>query len=232
MKFFYFPDWKETVDDVKTKFEIISKFGHDVEFISYDMVEKQLSIDDLAYITYSSNGLIIGNAVGAYYGYYVSNIIKAPSLLFNPAFFFKNGGELSSNRGDYKFMDKKIILSSNHDKIDTKRVFKFLRKLGYDNQIKVLDNLTNAISDLDFEVFFAEFQDKYKNYIDNKKKEEKEDSTEDYKVSLKKGTAPNKYWTGGRVQISTNPSANLSRYSEPFTDTIISISPTSVNYDL
>ena len=168
MRIVYLSDWKEKQDKVKLNY--FNTFG-DVVFYPYlDYLNERNLIsfisNDISNDIMNRNdiNIIVGNGMGAYIAFYVSNHIKIPSLLLNPSFFFKNGAELKSSYNNEQFLEKNIILSSKHDSIDTKRTFKYLISLGYDNQIKIIDNLSTKIPQDFFETYFNEFYAKYKNY--------------------------------------------------------------------
>lgn len=171
----YISDWNEKINESKLK--ILSKFGDEIFTPDLDYINNRNIISSLSNnVDFDYNNLIIGNMMGAYLALYVSNITKIPSLLFNPSFYFKNGCELKSVYDQEQFPEKKILLSAKHDIVDTRRTFKYLRELGYDNQLKVFENLKTDIPIDIFEIYFKEFREKYSNFdYPNKPKKDKKD---------------------------------------------------------
>lgn len=178
MRIIYLSDYNEKINDSLN----LNRFGDDVycpnlDYINTRNIIKTISND----ISDGKINLIIGNAVGAYMAFYISNLIKIPALLFNPTFFYKNGCELKSNYCQDQYIEKNIILSEKHDQIDIKRNFKYLKELGYEDQIKIVNNTTQNILKEFFEMYFVEFYDKYKSA-----KEIKPLTSESFVTKLKK----------------------------------------------
>jgi len=169
----YFHGWGGHFDETKNK--ILSKFGDEVYFPDIDYQNMRNLIGCYTNEAYGSKTptLIIGNSLGGYLAYHISNICKFPALLFNPAFFFKNGGELrpNSNSESDGCLDKNIIISLKDEELDVKRTLKFLKENGFDSQIKMYNNLTHQIPIDVFENEFTSFREMYKDFkmVDQKK---------------------------------------------------------------
>ena len=93
MRIVYLSDWKEKQDKVKLNY--FNTFG-DVVFYPYlDYLNERNLIsfisNDISNDIMNRNdiNIIVGNGMGAYIAFYVSNHIKIPSLLLNPSFFLK-----------------------------------------------------------------------------------------------------------------------------------------------
>lgn len=178
MRIVYIPDWGEKIDEHKMK--IMSKHGCDLHVMSIDYINRNI-IQYIEKELFRCPSLIVGNSLGAYFGFYASNNTEIPALLFNPSFYFRNGGELKSEKRNGEFLNKKIILSTKDEVVDTKRSFKLLRELGYESQIKVIDNQIDYQS---FENFFVDF---YMSNIDFKHpmyEQEKKSSKKSYSEKI------------------------------------------------
>lgn len=170
MRIVYLGDWGETKNGIREK--ILGKFGDEIWSPDVLYTHNRNIISNLAdniHCNNSNSNLIVGCGVGAYIGFYISNMVKVPSLLFNPSFYYKNGSELKSQYDHEQFIEKRIILSALDEIIDNKRVYKFLKELGYDYQIKIFDNLTHDISNDLVDQIFTDFRDKYKTFEQVKK---------------------------------------------------------------
>lgn len=166
MRIVYFKGWGEQFDE--SIFNILNKFGDDVFMPDFDYQNSANLIN--AYINEIYNNrkdtIIIGKSLGAYMSYHISNVVCMPSLLFNPTFFFKSGGELkpSGSSSGNEYRDKQFIFTMKDDEIDMKRTFKYLKELKYDDQnIKTYDDLNQIPLDV-FENEFSSFREKYKNF--------------------------------------------------------------------
>jgi len=171
MRIVYFHGWGGHYNEVKAK--ILAKFGDEVYFPEIDYSNSR-NLIQYYYNELCGNTpqLIVGTSLGGYLGFYVSNLLKCPSLLINPALFLKGGVELrpSTDSMSHNFKEKEIIFSGKDEEIDVKRCIKSLKELGYDEQIKIYDHLTHQILLGDcmfFDVFencFTEFREKYKDF--------------------------------------------------------------------
>lgn len=187
MKIIYLGDWNESKNVLKEK--ILTKFGDELWFPEILYTHNRNIISNIAEnICYnglnsnSNSNLIIGCGLGAYFGHYISNITKIPSLLFNPSFYYRSGSELKSNyTNSHEFFEKKIILSTKDEIVDNKRVFKFLRDIGYDKQIKIFENMSHEMPLDFFDYNFTEFREKYKNF-----EQVKNESPKKYKITRSK----------------------------------------------
>lgn len=163
MRIIYLPDWNDKIKE--SRFKIMNRFGDEIYAPDLSYIHNRNLISSISNdVNHNDSNLIVGDLMGAYLALYVSNITKIPALLFNPSFYFKNGGELRAAYDQEQFSEKKIILSAKHNVVDTKRTFKYLRELGYDNQLKIFDNLTQDIPIDLFEMYFTEFRAKYLNF--------------------------------------------------------------------
>ena len=165
MRIVYFHGWGGHYNEVKAK--ILAKFGDEVYFPEIDYSNSR-NLIQYYYNELCGNTpqLIVGTSLGGYLGFYVSNLLKCPSLLINPALFLKGGVELrpSTDSMSHNFKEKEIIFSGKDEEIDVKRCIKSLKELGYDKQIKIYDHLTHQIPIDVFENCFTEFREKYKDF--------------------------------------------------------------------
>lgn len=180
MRIIYFHGWNEHFDETKNK--ILSKFGDEVHFpdIYYSTYKNLIGSYTNEIFGKKNSTLIVGDSLGGYMAYHISNICKCPALLFNPTFFFKNGGELhpNGNSEGNTCLDKNIILSLNDEEIDIKRTLKLLKESGFDSQIKIFDSLTHQIPIDIFENEFSIFRETYKYHKgEDQKKSKKLSST-------------------------------------------------------
>jgi hypothetical protein len=178
MKIVYVQDKDEkTISQEKLK--ILSMFGDEI-FIPKIFYNERNAIQGL-YEELSRNNdfiLLIGEYFGAYIAFYTSNLTQNPALIFNPTFFYKNGGELKSEFNRHCYY-KKIILSAKHPVLDTKRTFKYLKDVGYDNKIKVFEHETPDIPIEIYKSTFVDFYETYKMYV-NPNKEGKDEIRKKY----------------------------------------------------
>lgn len=185
MRILYLPEWGEKIEDAKIK--ILNKFGDDVWCPKIDYIgERNIIYSYAREIQQNGNPtLIIGSSLGGYMAYHMANIVKFPSLLFNPTFYFKNGGEVKRDDGMDEYLEKTIVFSTKSEDIDIKRTVKFLEEYNYKN-IKFYDGLTHIPLDI-FENEFIEFREKHKN-IKGTRNENVKKSSLDYaaKVGVKK----------------------------------------------
>jgi len=167
MRIAYFHGWGGHFNDAKYK--ILSKFGDEVYFPDIDYTNHRNLISSYANELFGSNNptLIVGTSLGGYLGFHISNIVRCPALLINPAFFSKSGGELkpnsnSTNNDDYQ---KQFIFSVKDEEVDVKRCIKMLKDFKYeDAQIKLYPDLTHQIPIDVFENEFSEFREKFKDF--------------------------------------------------------------------
>ena len=192
MRIFYLHGWGGHYDENKAK--ILAKFGDEVYYPTINYQSNRGLISMYANEVYSSSvpTLIVGTSMGGYIGFHIANIVRCPALLINPAFYFRSGGELhpSPNCMANDFLEKEIVFSSKDEEIDTKRSIKYLKDLGYDNQIKIAEGLSHQIPLDVFENLFTEFREKFKDFKGNQNDEKKE-STEyiekkEYKLKVQK----------------------------------------------
>ena len=166
MRIAYFHGWKSTIDERKVK--ILAKFGDEIYYPSIDYQTEKNLINSFANDLYSGPpALIVGSSLGGYLGFHISNIVRFPALLINPAFFLKSGGELrpNTNSSNNDFMDKDIFFSLKDEEIDVKRCIKYLKTLGYeDSKISFFEDFGHRIPLDVFENIFSEFREKYKDF--------------------------------------------------------------------
>jgi uncharacterized protein len=173
MRIIYFHGWGGRLDEAKYK--ILSKFGDEVIYPDIDYKNSKNLINQYSnfiYDKHDSKGrliptLVVGNSLGAYMGYHISNIVRCPALLFNPSFYFKNGGEIRPSVGSSSNPDKskQFILSQKDEEIDIKRTLKFFKELKIeDDNVKIYEDLTHQIPLDVFENEFSEFREKYKDF--------------------------------------------------------------------
>ncbi len=167
MRIAYFHGWGGHFNEVKHK--ILSKFGDEVYYPEIDYTNHRNLISAYANELFGSSNptLIVGTSLGGYMGFHISNIVRCPALLINPAFFSKSGGELkpnsnSTNNDDYS---KQFIFSLKDEEVDVKRCIKMLKEFKYeDAQIKLYPDLTHQIPIDVFENEFSEFREKFKDF--------------------------------------------------------------------
>jgi len=182
MRILYIPDWNEKHNE--KKLELMSKLGAGVQFFPYDIYNHRNFIHIINNELQKCPTLLVGNYLGAYFAHYASNAMRVPCLMFNPSFFFKNSGELKAELKHSEYPEKKIILAMRDEQVDTKRSFKYLKELGYEHQIKIIDNATHEITLDDFENFFGDFYSVYKDFkhpdFDPSKPKERKKEKEDF----------------------------------------------------
>lgn len=171
MKIIYFQGWGEKFDE--KKFKILSKFGDEILYpnINYENDKNIIS----NYVNSDNRySLIVGNSIGAYMAFYISNLIHRPSLLFNPTFFLKNGTDILPWGDILNHIENKnikIILSLKDEKLNFKKTLQYLNTLKLNDEIKIYNELYHDIPLDIFEKEFEEFRKRYEN-IDRKEKEE------------------------------------------------------------
>lgn len=172
MKIVYIQDKDEKVIN-PDKLKILSMFGDEIYIPKFYYVDRNIihSLYNELSGGNDLNYLLVGEYFGAYNAFYISNLMNCPALIFNPTFFYKNGGELKSEYSG-QCHHKKIILSAKHPILDTKRTFKYLKEVGYDNKIKVFEHETPEIPMEIYRGVFGDFYETYKGYInpDNERK--------------------------------------------------------------
>lgn len=187
MRIIYLHGWGERYNEELEK--ILSKFGDEVFFPTIDYQNNTNLISSLANEAYSKKvpTLIVGRLLGGYFAYHISNMIQFPSLLFDPLFFFKNGGEIKPNYGYDKNYDKMFIFSGKNEDMDIRRTLKFLKENDIkESEVKIYDDIKNIPLDL-MEKEFSEFREKFKDFkIEEKqsKKKSKEDKITDTQIPL------------------------------------------------
>jgi predicted esterase YcpF (UPF0227 family) len=172
MRVIYFQGWKEIFSDAKYK--ILLKFGDDVY---YPEINYQNSKNLINFFSNDIHGseiptLIVGGSLGGYFAYHVSNIICCPALIFNPTFYFKNGGDIRPNviSSSNPDQQKQFIISLKDEYLDVKRTLKFFKECNFDeNKIKIYEDLDHQIPLDVFENDFSEFRENYKNIKNNTK---------------------------------------------------------------
>lgn len=129
--------------------------------------------------------LVVGNDIGAYFGFNICNKANAPGILFNPTFFFKNGAEFRPN-GFIEGInsDIKIIISAKHKDMDVKRTIKYFDNIGISRFVKIYDDLDENIP---YDVIQNEFME-FKKSIISIEKPKKEPKLDEPLTLLKKYT--------------------------------------------
>lgn len=211
MKIVYFQGWGEHFDE--SKFKIFSKFGDEVFYpeINYQNSRNIINSYVNEICRDDTFSLIVGDSIGAYISFHISNIINRPSLLINPTFFLKNGVDLKPSHrstGDV-YKDKKVILSSKNDEIDFKRTLKFVSSLNLDEEIKIYNDFSQKMPLDILEIEFSEFREKYKD-LERKEKERRSKSnkkeTNDFFDSV--AANPGEYWDPSSTTTYTTTSNN------------------------
>ena len=171
-------------------YSVLEKHGDNVIYEKINYAGTR-NLADL-YSRYLKEGiLVIGNSLGAYIGFQVSNYGNVPALLFNPSFNFKSGGELRYMENSHQCFQKKIILSINDEILDQKKNVKYLKELGYDNQISMV-SMGHLIPIDFFESCFDQFYKEYKIIVKEEKKSR--DKKGYYEKDIKKSVL-NDDWT-------------------------------------
>ncbi len=161
MKILYLHDWCDVVDEAIYK--VLAKFGDEVQYQKIDYRNARNLIPCISNILHKDrNSLIVGYSFGAYIAYYASTYSETPSLLINPSFYFKNGGELHPEKCDYSFTDKTFIISMKDETLDIRKTLKFLRDTNVpESNVKLYDDLTHTMPIEIFDKEFTEFRNKY-----------------------------------------------------------------------
>lgn len=223
MIIYYFHGWGGHFDE--TKHKILAQFGDEVYYPNIDYQNQRNIISHYTNEVYSAinsgkSVLVVGTSMGAYIGFHISNIVRCPALLINPAFFFKNGAEMRPNTNSVGPDDfqKHFVFSMKDEIVDVKRCIKFLKEFKYDGcYIANYDNLTHQIPIDIFEQEFVSFKEKYKTF--------KYDIPEDgSKLSSKKIRSKNKYteinadgmpWAEPQVRIPVPEPVEVRPMGEP-----------------
>jgi hypothetical protein len=165
MKIVYIQDKDEKAIN-SDKLKILSMFGDEIFIPKVYYYEKNMIHGLYNELSGGNdlNYLLVGDYFGGYAAFYISNLMQCPALVFNPTFFYKNGGELKSEFTG-QCHHKKIILSAKHPILDTKRTFKYLKEVGYDNKIKVFEHETPEIPMEIYRGVFGDFYEMYKGYV-------------------------------------------------------------------
>ncbi|EPR72762.1 hypothetical protein ADIWIN_2234 [Winogradskyella psychrotolerans RS-3] len=102
--------------------------------------------------------IVIGSSMGGFTGYYVSNLMQCPALLFNPALAQRSVPqtipEINYNTSNFK----QIVLGTQDDVVNPKQTLKFLSGTLIDHpeyKIHIHNNLAHRIP---LEVFEKEIQ--------------------------------------------------------------------------
>lgn len=192
MRIVYFHGWKGNFNEAKYK--ILSKFGDDVHYPEINYQNSKNLINAFSNEIYG-NGvptLVVGNSLGGYFAYHISNIVRCPALMFNPAFYFKNGGDIRPNLGYSNNPDpqKQFIISLKDEELDVKRTLKFFKECNFEeSMVKIYEDLGHQIPLDVFENDFSEFREKYKNIKGNEEASKKSTSrfSPKYKITANFG---------------------------------------------
>jgi hypothetical protein len=161
MRIFYLHDWCDDIDEAKYK--ILTKFGDEIQYQKIDYKNSKCLISHISdLLRKDKNSVVVGYSFGAYLAYYASTYAERPSLLINPSFFFKNGGELYPESCRYSSTDKTFIISMKNETLDIRKTLKFLRDTNVpESNVKLYDDLTHILPIEIFDKEFTEFRNKY-----------------------------------------------------------------------
>jgi uncharacterized protein len=106
--------------------------------------------------------LVMGNSMGGYVGYHTSRRLNVPSLLFNPAIFYKSAEINFSPDNDYKLFKNQmvIVLGKKDNIIDCNHTY---QNLVLDDSIARIN--FSIYADLEHRIDLKTFQNEVENFF-------------------------------------------------------------------